>query len=311
MTTANQALADTHRIIDQWFDEASAPNDHLEPIDNAVRHHSPKDWNDTITRAKRHLPQMMALNVTDRRSYLTTHGCSQQEASKAFNFQYQWMNRESCDQVVLLARDCVSRNQNMGILLERLTDHINTDRLVELLRDFESTRHHLIISMSACRVTDIAINAYKDAMATGLNPRQTPPPPTPEDNNASQILHEATQTMDQQLEELSVIANGWNGPNSRGPRLEDVSWLRSSLSKYWSSDMPIPFIFPMESGDFNIEWYVGHTHHGLEIDFTDRTGLWEWWDSQTDKEHEETLDLTQPSAWQKLRVSSHGRRLAR
>ncbi len=126
----------------------------------------------------------------------------------------------------------------------------------------------------------------------------------------SQILHEPDQTIDEQLDKLSNIENGWNGPDSKGPRYEDIDWVRSILARYWLSDMPTPFIFPTESGGFNMEWYIGNTNHGLEINCTTHIGFWEFWDSKSGQEYQEILELCQTVNWRKIQTASQGYRPA-
>lgn len=123
-----------------------------------------------------------------------------------------------------------------------------------------------------------------------------------------QILHEPDQTIDKQLNMLSTIEDGWNGPDSKGPRPEDVNWIRYILARHWLSDMPTPFIFPTESGGFNMEWYIGNINHGMEIDCINHIGFWEYWDRKSGQEHQEILELCQTAVWLKIQTISKGRR---
>ncbi len=73
-------------------------------------------------------------------------------------------------------------------------------------------------------------------------------------------------------------------------------------------DMPVPFKFPTECGSLNLEWYIGHAEHSLEVDFDNHTGMWAWWDGKSGEIHEENLDLRQNMEWEKLQKFSTGQR---
>ena len=124
-----------------------------------------------------------------------------------------------------------------------------------------------------------------------------------------EILHEASRTMAQQLEALVTPTAHRDDPDVKPPCPEDIKWVNSKLEEHWLHEMPLPFIFPTEYGGLNIEWYIGHAEHSLEVDFANRTGRWAWWDSKSDQVHEETLNLKQAADWRKLQISSTGRRL--
>jgi hypothetical protein len=130
----------------------------------------------------------------------------------------------------------------------------------------------------------------------------------PKKESLPEILHEASRTIEKQLEAFVKTAAHLDDPDVKPPHPEDVAWVNSKLEKHWLREMPLPFIFPTEYGGINIEWYIGHAEHSLEVDFANSTGRWAWWDSKSDQVHEETLNLKQAADWRKLQISSTGRR---
>ena len=296
--------------INDWFakcftrDDASSPEDANQPNPSIY----PPD--DVVVAARSNLKYILCLNDRQRRNHLTSLGYTDLQAVSLSNLQHSWPAYEARVRVTQIAQECAANNYDLATLLDQWLCHDHTRGLLERLAIIKIDQRHLGIVYPTCRAAEIAIKAYRGAIAERHNVKTPTRPPAPSAKMLPQILHEPDQSIKDQLNELSKIDDGWDGPDSKGPRSEDVDWLRDALELHWRSDMPAPFIFPMESGGLNIEWYVGHTHHGLEIDFTDRTGLWEWWDSQSDQEHEETLNLTTADHWRKLQISSRGWRTA-
>jgi hypothetical protein len=170
-------------------------------------------------------------------------------------------------------------------------------------------QHHLVISYATCQAAEMAFRAYTEAReALGESAPMPTKPPTPAGAALPEILHEANRTIAQQLEAYGAVADYPDDPDVRPPRPEDVTWVGGKLEEHWLTDMPIPFIFPTEYGGLNIEWYVGYAEHSLEVDFANHTGIWAWWDSKSDRVHEETLNLKQDANWRKLQKSSMGSR---
>jgi hypothetical protein len=305
---ATEAL-DIQRVMYRWLDQSFVPND--PPTADDSGQHGPEvhDLRALVGQAKLHLNDMLVLDPMERRDYLTTRGYTQAAASRVFNLHSTWPDQQARNQVDILAQECISRDHGLDILLQRWSAHVDTQRLHHLLAEIEDTRFDLAISFATCRIADILNGAYHEAM-DGFR-RRSPKLPAPDDESLPLILHEPGQTVEQQLADLATVADGWNGPASKGLHPACSTWVKDKLGRHWSSDMPAPFVFPAESGGFSMEWFVGHAEHSLEVDFPSYVGKWEWWDSKTDQEHAETLDLNEESSWVKLHTCSRGRRTNR
>ncbi len=296
------------RGVNLWFVNSFPPDDTSPSKPPRLTAQSTSPPINVAVQAKNDLNYILCLNANQRQSHLASVGCTGTQALTLFNLQHSWPSYDARISVNRIARECADRNEGLDTMLDRWLGQEETRCLRQRLSEITFDHHHLAISHSTCRAAEMAIEAFREAKAVITNARRAPEPPAQKDGMLPQILHEPDQTIDEQLDRLSTIENGWNGPDSKGPRPEDVNWIRSTLARHWLPDMPTPFVFPMESGGFNMEWYIGNTHHGLEIDCTNRTGFWEFWDRKSDQEHEETLELSQTAAWHKMQTASRGRR---
>ena len=135
-----------------------------------------------------------------------------------------------------------------------------------------------------------------------MNPEKA----SPENEGAMpEILHEPSRSI---VEQLAKIAAGKDDPDNKIPTPEHLEWFAAKTKEFWLTDMPTPFLFPTENGNLSIEWYIGHREQSLDVDFATRTGTWEWWDSQSDEEHSETLNLEDRENWEKIQRASTGHR---
>ena len=122
-----------------------------------------------------------------------------------------------------------------------------------------------------------------------------------------EILHEPSRSIQQQL---AKIAAGEDDPDIKTPDRDQLKWFGAKAEEFSLPDMPTPFLFPTKNGNLSVEWYIGHKEASLEVDFAASTGDWGWWDSQSDEEHSETLNLDHRGDWEKLQRSSTGHRPA-
>ena len=306
MTINATEAPNIHMVIDYLLDQSFAPNGPSTAADHEGHGSISYDFGRFVSRAKVHLDDMWVLNTMQRRNYLTTQGCTQAEASRVFHLQSSWPDQQARIQVAQIAKECVARDHELDIPLDKWLSPVDTQHLYQLLAEIDDAQRHLAITFATCSVTDILNGAYREAMAALRDRRHTLKPPAPDGENLPHILHEPNRTIDEQLDDLSNIHDGWNGPDSRGLLPQHVTWLKNQLAVHWSADMPVPFIYPIETGGFGVEWYIGHAEHSLEIDPTKFTALWGWWNSQNDQEHEKFLDLKQQTAWDELQKSSRG-----
>lgn len=298
------------RVMALWLDRSFVQNDFPATTDRRQPGSEVHDFRVIVGQAKVHLNHMLVLDPMQRRNYLTTQGLAQAEASRVFDLQSSWPDQQARNQAAVLAQECVSRADGLDCLLEKWSDHVDTRSLRQLLADIEDTQFlSAAITFATCEVADILNQAYQEAMDEfrALSRRRL----MPDDESLPLISYEPGQTVEEQLADLATVPDGWNGPCSKGPDPECSAWMQERLNQFWFPDMPVPFIFPGDSGGFNVEWFVGRVEHSLEIGFPSYVAQWEWWDRNTGKEHAEMLDLNEESSWSKLYSRSRGRRTSR
>jgi hypothetical protein len=251
---------------------------------------------------------MLTMDAYKRIMYLRGNGYSGPEVAFVKRLQSSWLDNSVRNKVTAIAKDCVTREEEFGCLLGHWLGQDETRRLREMLKSRAIQQHHLAVSYVICQATEMAFGVYTSQKVLGESALMSTKPPMPAGATLPEILHEASRTIAQQLEAYAAISDYPDDPDVKLPHQEDVAWVGGKLKEHWQPDMPIPFIFPTEYGGLNIEWYVGYAEHSLEVDFANHTGTWAWWDSKSDRVHEETLNLKQDANWRKLQKSSMGSR---
>ena len=307
--TSNVPLApEYHGPVGEWFVRHFVKKYILEREGSLGRNIPSNDGYNLIAQARSHLEFMLGMNLKERREYLWVRGCSKAETGFLESFRSDWLDSTVRSNVSSIAQDCVSKGHGFEAILNRLPQQYETPRLRRLINDKRITQHILAITFTSCSAADLAMEAYREAINSVRISEPAPRGSGKEETGLPEIMHEASQTIPHQLKAYFTANDSPDDPDVQPPRPEDVAWINAKLGENWLDNMPIPFIFPTECGGLNIEWYIGHAEHSMEIDFANHTGIWAWWDSKSGQVHEETLNLKQNMDWQKLQKSSTGQR---
>lgn len=102
------------------------------------------------------------------------------------------------------------------------------------------------------------------------------------------------------LDEFRAIQDGWLDGDGKAPSLHGIDWLSSSLKRYYSSDLPLPYIYPTPEGGVSLEWSLGSHRASLEIDLDTREAEWHCLNLSTDDSCEQDLQLDIPQGWEWL-----------
>ena len=299
-----------HAPVGEWFER------HLANCFNQPPHYScetdsiPSQSDDLVAQAKTHLSSMLTMDTYKRITYLKVNGCSDPETAFVMRLQSSWLDNGMRNKVTEIAKECLAKKQEFGFLLNRWPGRDDTQRLIEMLQSKGVKQHHLLISYATCQAAELAFRVYSEAKESLGKSGPMPKSPVLNPETLPEILHEPSRSLKEQLNALVGLDTDQNNHDTKTLSRECVEWFIGKLDEHWLPNMPIPFAFPTESGDLSIEWFVGHAEHSLEVDFTDSKGRWGWWNSKSDEEYEETLDLNQAEAWEKLRTSSIGQRPA-
>ena len=297
-----------HEPVGEWFERHFAQEYILEKKDLFGRSIPSNEGDNLIAQARSHLESMLGMDLKSRRQYLLVRGCSRVETNFLEHFRSDWLDSAVRTKVIRIAQDCVSQGQGFETILNLLPQQYETRPLRRLINDNRITQRVLAITFTSCSAADMAIEAYQEAINAVSKSEPSSGSSSQEEYRLPEILHEASYTIAHQLAAYSATSDFSDDPDVQPPHPEDVAWIGVKLEGNWLDDMPIPFIFPTEYGGLNIEWYVGHAEHSLEVDFANHTGMWAWWDSRSGQVHEETLNLKQDVDWRKLQESSTGQR---
>ena len=110
------------------------------------------------------------------------------------------------------------------------------------------------------------------------------------------------KTISDRLEYLSTVEDGWF--EGRGVALDRAGllWLDQRMADHYvATDLPLPFLYPSESGGVIGDWSLENFVCGIEIDLTARTGSWFDVNRETHEGIDERiLDLDSADGWQWL-----------
>ena len=101
------------------------------------------------------------------------------------------------------------------------------------------------------------------------------------------------------LDDFHEIQNGWLlDETSVAPLRVGLDWLADSWMKYYSPELPSPYIFPTPEGGIDMEWKIENRRAILEVDLKAHYASWLQWDKITNEERSQSLDLNSITAWE-------------
>ncbi len=99
------------------------------------------------------------------------------------------------------------------------------------------------------------------------------------------------------LEEFKNMKNGWFEGDGIAPSPDGLDWLASEFKRQYADDAPSPRLYPTFEGGVQAEWSFGSNAIVLEIDLSERTADWFWFDRDSDAEEERRLNLDDGDEW--------------
>ncbi len=101
------------------------------------------------------------------------------------------------------------------------------------------------------------------------------------------------------IDELRPMKEGWlDGKNGVILEKQDLDWFSEIFEKYFSSDLPLPYVYPVPDGGLLLEWSIAGHDISLEVSFPERKAQWHDYDLILDKEDVKSLDLELRSDWE-------------
>ena len=102
------------------------------------------------------------------------------------------------------------------------------------------------------------------------------------------------------LDEFRGMQDGWIEGSGIAPIHAGLDWLSAMFDLYYPDDILLPHTYPTEEGGVRMEWSVGNDAMILEVDLTNHCGEWLWFDRNSDRDCERTLDLEASPDWEWL-----------
>jgi hypothetical protein len=73
------------------------------------------------------------------------------------------------------------------------------------------------------------------------------------------------------LEGIGVLRDGWMDGEGVRPPAAGLAWLAGAWAEYWPEDAPLPYVYPILSGNLQLEWTFRATVVSVETFLTERT----------------------------------------
>ncbi len=116
---------------------------------------------------------------------------------------------------------------------------------------------------------------------------------------------------DGQLEEMKRLedgwadgmqhASGWGEAYGKAPSAQGLDRLKRQFANHYHSSLPRPYLYPTPEGGAKAEWSLGASEASLEIDLESLSAEWFCLDMETGISTEETVNLDEPAAWERLK----------
>ena len=123
--------------------------------------------------------------------------------------------------------------------------------------------------------------------------------PSSDERNGKADWTNRRKVISDRLGSLSEVEDGWF--EGRGVALDrsGLLWLEQQMADHYiETDLPLPHLYPLESGGVIGEWSLERFECAIEIDLDARTGSWVDVEMETgDGIDERVLDLSDDTDW--------------
>lgn len=102
------------------------------------------------------------------------------------------------------------------------------------------------------------------------------------------------------IEEIRQLKDGWLDGAGLAPRSDHLDWFVAAFERHYPDDLPLPRIYPTESGDLQVEWSLARDEITIEIDLSSRRAIGHALAKVGDAESSFAVDLGTDLAWVEL-----------
>jgi len=102
------------------------------------------------------------------------------------------------------------------------------------------------------------------------------------------------------IEELRQLKDGWLEGSGQALSGEHLDWFVAAFERHYPDDLPLPRLYPTESGDLQAEWSLARDEVSFEIKLSSRQACWHALDRVSNTEVTFTVDLGTELAWAEI-----------
>ena len=99
------------------------------------------------------------------------------------------------------------------------------------------------------------------------------------------------------LNKCRDMEDGWFDGGGVAPSDEGLTWLLDAFERLYPKRAPLPFTFPTPDGGIWFEWSINRYEISLEVNLSERGGVWHVLDMSTLRDEEQYLDLDDSAKW--------------
>ncbi len=103
-----------------------------------------------------------------------------------------------------------------------------------------------------------------------------------------------------QLDDLRYLRDGWLDGEGKTPPADGLDWLRGAFECNYPDKLPLPHLYPTETGGVHAEWSLDPNEITLDVNLGTRLGEWHILNMTSDDATKRTLNFNDAADWQWL-----------
>ncbi|MFW5653899.1 MAG: hypothetical protein ACOC0P_07610 [Planctomycetota bacterium] len=100
------------------------------------------------------------------------------------------------------------------------------------------------------------------------------------------------------LDEFRDLKHGWLDGHGNAPSKNGLDWFASEFDQNYPGELPLPYLYPTESGGIRAEWQFGDTDASLDVDIDGKTADWHDFNLASESEESRKLNLQEKKDWE-------------
>ena len=100
-----------------------------------------------------------------------------------------------------------------------------------------------------------------------------------------------------QFAELRLLRNGWLDGEGIEPPTDGLEWLRNAFECNYLDEIPLPHLYPTETGGVQAEWSLGPNEITLDVNLETRFGEWHRLNLTSDEVSNRTSNCDDATDW--------------